>query len=99
MGSLPWVCVFWSLGELCCWEHKLLAGSPKPDRQNVKEQMVLHVAGCVLRMRLITSPYKAICINKYNDCCHMENFEMAKKRVTRTMLCLAAWNVLSLFLT
>jgi hypothetical protein len=23
--------VFWPLGELCCWVHKLLAGSPKPD--------------------------------------------------------------------
>jgi hypothetical protein len=50
-------------------------------------------------MMLITSPYKTICINKYNDCCHMENFVMAKKRVTRIMMGLAAWNVPSLFLT
>jgi hypothetical protein len=58
--------------------HKLLAGSPKPDRANV--------AGVgVLRMRLITSPYKTTCINKHNDCCHMENFEMVKKRVIRTI--------------
>jgi hypothetical protein len=83
MGSSPWgdLCVFWLLGELCCWTHKLLAGSPKRDRWNVKGQMVLHVAGG--GMRLITSPYKTICINKHNDCCHMENFEMTKKRVWR----------------
>jgi hypothetical protein len=41
----------------------------------------------VLHMRLITSPYKTTYINKHNDCCHMENFEMAKKRVIRTMSC------------
>jgi hypothetical protein len=37
--------VFWSLGELCCWVHKLLAGSLKPDKSNVKGQTVPHVAG------------------------------------------------------
>jgi hypothetical protein len=36
--------VFWSLEELCCWVHKLLAGSPKPDKSNVKGQMVHHFA-------------------------------------------------------
>jgi hypothetical protein len=36
--------VIWSLGQLCCWVYKLLAGSPKPDRSNVKGQMVPHVA-------------------------------------------------------
>jgi hypothetical protein len=45
MGSSPSMFVLWSLGELCCWVHKLLAGSPKPDRSNVKGQMVPHVAG------------------------------------------------------
>jgi hypothetical protein len=80
--------VFWSLGELCCWVHKLLAGSPKPDRSNVKGQMVPQVAGGGdLSMRLITLTYKTIGINKHNDCWHMENFEMAKKRVIRTMRC------------
>jgi hypothetical protein len=52
------LCVFWSLGELCCWVHKLLAGSPKPDRSNVKGQMVPHVAGEGLSMRLTALPYK-----------------------------------------
>jgi hypothetical protein len=37
--------VFWSLGELCCWMHNLLAGSHKLDRSNVKGQMVSHVLG------------------------------------------------------
>jgi hypothetical protein len=64
--------------------HKLLAGSPKPDRSNVKGQMVPHVAGGGFSMRLITSPHKTIGLNKHNYCCHMENFEMAKKRVIRT---------------
>jgi hypothetical protein len=72
--------------------HKLLAGSSKPDRSNVKGQMVPHVArerggGGLLSMRLIASPYKTICINKHNACRHMENFEMAKKMVIRTMSC------------
>jgi hypothetical protein len=65
--------VFWSLGEL-------LAGSPKPDRSNVKEQMGPHVAGGDSK-RLTTSPYKTTCINKHIDCCHMENSEKANKRV------------------
>jgi hypothetical protein len=50
-------------------------------------------------MRLITSSYKTICINKYNDYCHVENFEMAKKNGYKDKLCLAAWNVLRLFFT
>jgi hypothetical protein len=84
--------VFWSFGELCCWVHKLLASSPKADRSNIKGLMVPNIAGvcvcvCVLSMSLITLPYKTICINKHNDWCHMENFEMAKKRVIRTMSC------------
>jgi hypothetical protein len=48
-------------------------------------------------MRLIASPYETVCINKHNGCCHMENVEMAKKRVIRTIelsQCLecADWN-------
>jgi hypothetical protein len=74
-----------------------------PDRSNVKGHMVPHVAGggggLLLSVWLITSPYTAICINKHNDCSHMENFRRAKKRVIGTMLGLAAWNVVSLFLT
>jgi hypothetical protein len=51
--------------------------------------LVTHVAwgGGGFSMRLITSPYKTVCINKHNDYCHMENFEMAKKRVIRTTSC------------
>jgi hypothetical protein len=74
----------------------LLAGSPKPDRSNVKGQMVPHVArGGGVKHAANNLPYKTIWINKHNDCCHMEHFEMAKKRE----LCLAAWNVLSLLFT
>jgi hypothetical protein len=35
--------------------HKLLAGSPKPDKSNVKGQMVPHIAGGGLSMRLMTA--------------------------------------------
>jgi hypothetical protein len=73
---------------LLCWVHKLLTGSPKPDRSNVKGQMVPHVAGRGrVKHGLITSPYKTIWTNRHNNCCHIENFEMAKKRVIRAMSC------------
>jgi hypothetical protein len=79
--------VFWSLGELCCRVHNLLAGSPKPERSNVNGQMIPHVAGGD-KHEANNLAYKTTCINKHNDCCHMENFEVVKKRVIRTMSCI-----------
>jgi hypothetical protein len=49
--------------------------------------LTLWGGGGLLSMRLIASPYRTICIDKHNDCYHMENVEMAKKRVIRTMSC------------
>jgi hypothetical protein len=93
------LCVFWSLGELCCcagcissWQvHPSQTGPMLKDRQSL-----MLPGGGGLSMRLITSPYKTIRINKYNDCCHMENFEMAKKRVIRTMSCVLLLGITSL---
>jgi hypothetical protein len=55
--------------------------------QMLKDRWALMLLG-VLSMRLIASPYKTICINKHNDCCHMENFETAKKSFISCVLLL-----------
>jgi hypothetical protein len=51
------------------------------SRAKDRWSLMLGGGGGALNMRLITSPYKTIYINKPNDCCHIGNFEWLRKGV------------------